>query len=116
LQRKKILNDCAVSGGMKLVGKYEDRLILDRDVPDERERLRLGTNPIDNDEVGEFTLESELERFSKQLQGDKSLADIRADSAEIRKLMNQAEEDRDKLSERGVRAFDYLQTRKDSWY
>ncbi len=98
-----------------MVGKSEDRLILDRDIPDERERLRLGVNPIDNLEVGDFTLESELERISKHLQKDRSYPEIEADSAEIRKLMKQAEEDRDRLSERGVAAFDYLQSRKEMW-
>lgn len=95
--------------------KSEDRLILDKDVPEEQERLRLGVNPIDNTEVTEFTLESELERFSKQLQDDRSLADLKVDSPEIRKLMKQAGEDRDKLSGRGVTAFDYLQSRKEMW-
>jgi hypothetical protein len=100
----------------KKTGEGEDRLILDKDVPEERGRLNLGTNPLDNDAVTEFTLESELERLSNELRGSKrSVADEKADSAEIKKLMRQAGEDRDKLSERGVVAFDYLMSKKEDW-
>jgi hypothetical protein len=89
----------------------EDRLILDRDVPEERLRLRLGTNPIDNEEVLHFTLEADLQRLS-DLMKENNYADEKVD---IRKRMKQAEEDKDKLSERGRIAFDYLQSKKDLW-
>lgn len=97
--------------------KSEDRLILDRDVEEEEKRLRLHGNPLDNAEISSFTLESELQRLSNQLQenGGKFLPDMKADAAEIRKLMNQAEEDRTKLSERGIIAFDYLESKKEFW-
>ena len=74
-------------------------------------------NPIDNTEVNNFTLESELQRLSNQLQkdGEKSLAEMTGDAVDIRRLVSQAEPDRDKLSERGVVAVDYLQLKKESW-
>jgi hypothetical protein len=89
-----------------------DHLILDRDVPAERARLNLGTNPIDNAEVQEFTLEAELERLSNLMKENK---DYRNEKNDIRKRMKQAEEDKDKMSERGKVAYEYLRSRKDNW-
>jgi hypothetical protein len=98
-----------------LVDNPKDRLILDRDVPKEREKLRLGINPLDNDEVTKFTLEAELERLTKELDSNTKFSDRRAASAEIMRLMKQAEEDKDKLSPRGIAAFDYLNSKKEMW-
>jgi hypothetical protein len=101
--------------------RQRDRLILDVEVPEERARLRLGVNPIDNDEVTKFTLEAELERLSNELRASdtdtsrKSSKDWKADSVEIKKVMKQAEEDRSRLSERGIKAFDYLKTNREKW-
>jgi hypothetical protein len=101
--------------------RQRDRLILDIEVPEERARLRLGVNPIDNDEVTNFTLESELERLSNELRASDtknsrtSNKDWKADSAEIKNVMTQAQEDRDRLSERGVKAFDYLKSKQEMW-
>jgi hypothetical protein len=101
--------------------RRSDRLILDSEVPEESARLRLGVNPIDNDEVTNFTLEAELERFSNKLRPSdtdtrrKSDDDWKSDSEEIKKLMKQAKEDRDRLSERGIIAFDYLKTKQEMW-
>ena len=90
----------------------EDNLILDRDVSAERARLNLGTNPIDNAGVSEFTLEADLERLSKLMKDDK---DYRKERNDIRRRMKQAEEDKEKLSERGRVAYEYLRSRKDDW-
>ena len=90
----------------------EDHLILDKDVPVERERLNLGTNPLDNFEVTEFTLEADLERLSKLMKENK---DYRREKNDIGKRMKQAEVDKKKLSERGIVAYEYLKSRKDDW-
>jgi hypothetical protein len=101
--------------------RQRDRLILDIEVPEERTRLRLGVNPIDNYEVTNFTLEAELERLSNKLRASdpdnsrKSNKDWKDDSVEIKKVMNQAQEDRDRLSERGTKAFDYLKSKQEMW-
>jgi hypothetical protein len=91
----------------------EDRLILDRDVPAERERLRLGNNPIDLEEVRKFTLEAELERLSNLVKENKD--DYSDERVEIRQRMKQAEEDKDKMSDRGREALDYLQSNQQVW-
>jgi hypothetical protein len=92
------------------------RLILDKDLPDEESRLGIGTNPVDVDEASRFTLEAELVRLSNLLkQKARSRADQKAMNDQIRTRMKQAEEDRDKLSERGIAAFDYLQSVKTKW-
>jgi hypothetical protein len=93
-----------------------DRLILDRDLPQQESRLGIGTNPVDTDEASKFTLEAELIRFSSLVKeaaqpGTKQ----RLTNDEIKILMKQAEEDRDKLSERGMVAFKYLQSTRESW-
>ncbi len=75
-----------------------DWLILDRDVPAERERLKLGNNPLDNEEVMKFTLEADLETLSKMVKEGKV---SHANKAAIKTRMKQAEEDKDKMSERG---------------
>jgi hypothetical protein len=90
----------------------EDHLILDKDVPVERARLNLGTNPLDNSGLSEFTLEADLERLSKLMKEDK---DYRREKNDIRRRMKQAEEDKDKLSERGRVAYEYMRSRKDDW-
>ena len=46
--------------------RQSDRLLLDVDVPEERARLRLGVNPIDNDEVTKFTLEGQSRKVLQQ--------------------------------------------------
>ena len=90
----------------------EDNLILDRDVPVERATLNLGTNPIDNAGVLVFTLEADLERLSKLMKENK---DYRREKNDIRRRMKQAEEDKDKLSERGKVAYEYLISKKEDW-
>ncbi len=90
----------------------EDRLILDRDVPSERARLRLGTNPIYNAEVLEFTLEANLEKLSDLVRENKGYTNQKI---EIKKRLKQAEEDKDKMSERGILAYDYLQSKRAIW-
>ena len=45
----------------------------------------------------------------------KSNKDWKADSAEIKKVMKQAQEDRDRLSERGIKAFDVLKSKQEIW-
>jgi hypothetical protein len=93
-----------------------DRLILDRDLPQQESRLGIGTNPVDVDEASQFTLEAELVRLSSLVKkGGQSRADQRATNNEIKRRMRQAEEDRDRLSEPGVVAFDYLQSTKETW-
>jgi len=78
-------------------------------------------NPIDNDEVTNFTLEAELEKLSNKLRARdtdnsrKSNKDRKADSVEIKKVMKQAQEDRNRLSERGIKAFDYLKSKQELW-
>jgi hypothetical protein len=92
------------------------RLILDRDLPQQESRLGIGTNPVDIDETSRFTLEAELVRLSSLVrEKGKSRANHRATNNEIKIRMKQAEEDRDKLSERGTVALDYLQSTKDEW-
>jgi hypothetical protein len=92
------------------------RLILDRDLPREVSRIGIGTNPVDIDEASGFTLEAELVRLSSLLkEKGRSRVNHRATNKEIRSRMKQAEADRDKLSERGIVAFDYLQSTKDTW-
>ena len=90
----------------------EDRLILDRDVPQEMDRLGIGNNPIDVAEIENFTLEAELARLSGLVREDKVHGD---EEIEIKKRMKQAEEDKGKLSERGIAAFNYLESRKEIW-
>jgi len=93
-----------------------DRLLLDRELPQQESRIGLGTTPVDIDEASTFTLEAELVRLSGLLRekaGSKS--DQKTTSHEIRTRMKQAEEDRDKLSERGMVAFNYLRTHKPAW-
>jgi hypothetical protein len=93
-----------------------DRLILDRDLPRQESRLGIGTNPVDIDEASQFTLESELVRLSSLLKEEgQSRTNQRATSNEIRNRMKQAEQDRDKLSERGKTAFEYLQSAREIW-
>jgi hypothetical protein len=92
------------------------RLILDRDLPQQESRLGIGTNPVDIDEASRFTLEAELVRLSSLVKEEgRSRVNHRATNNEIKIRMNQAEEDRDQLSERGTVAFDYLQSTKDTW-
>ena len=92
------------------------RLILDRDLPQEESRLGIGTNPVDIDETSEFTLEAELVRLSSALKEKvRPTRNQRATYIEIKRRMDQAEEDRDKLSERGIAAFDYLESTKETW-
>ena len=92
----------------------EDRLILDRDIESERERLGIGNNPVDIEEIRKFTLEADLERLSYQLKEQQSRVD-QEQSVLIKKRMSQAVEERNKLSERGIEAFDYLESRKEDW-
>jgi hypothetical protein len=92
------------------------RLILDKDLPEEESRLGIGTNPVDVDEASRFTLEAELVRLSNLLkQKARSRADQKAMNNQIKARMKQAEEDKDKLSERGIAAFDYLQSVRRKW-
>jgi hypothetical protein len=92
------------------------RLILDKDLPEEESRLGIGTNPVDADEASQFTLEAELVRLSNLLkQKARSGADQKTVNNQIKARMKQAEEDKDKLSERGIAAFDYLQSVKTKW-
>jgi hypothetical protein len=93
-----------------------DRLILDRDLAQQESRLGIGTNPVDVDEASQFTLEAELVKLSSRLnEKGQSRANQRVTNYEIKRLMKQAEEDRDKLSERGMVAFDYLHSTKGTW-
>ena len=93
-----------------------DRLILDRDLPKQESRLRIGTNPVDMDEASQFTLEAELVRLSSLVkEKGQSGGNQRAMNNEIAIRMKQAEEDRDKLSERGIAAFDHLRSTKETW-
>jgi hypothetical protein len=97
-------------------GKGKDRLILDRDLSQEESRLGIGTNPMDIDEASSFTLEAELVRLSGLIKDQgRSRVNHKVTSMEIKSRMKQAEEDRDKLSERGIVAFDYLQSTKKTW-
>jgi hypothetical protein len=92
------------------------KLVLDKDLPEEESRLEIGTNPVDVDEASRFTLEAELVRLSNLLkQKARSRADQKAMNNQIKARMKQAEEDMDKLSERGIAAFDYLQSVKTKW-
>jgi len=91
-------------------------LILDRDLPQEESSLGISRNPEDVDEASEFTLEAKLVRLSNLVrEGEASRADLPSVYGEIRRRMEQAKEVRDKLSERGAVAFDYLQSTKDRW-
>jgi hypothetical protein len=91
-------------------------LILDRDLPEQESKIGLGTTPIDVDEASQFTLEAELVRLSGLVREKaQSKSNQRATNYEIKMRMKQAEEDRDKLSKRGVVAFDYLQSTKEAW-
>jgi hypothetical protein len=68
------------------------------------------------DEASQFTLEAELVRLSSLVKEEgQSRANQRATSNEIKRRMEQAEQDRDKLSERGIAACDYLQSAKETW-
>jgi hypothetical protein len=92
------------------------RLILDKDLPEEESRLGIGTNPVDLDEASQFTLEAELVRLSNLLeQKARSRADQKAMNDQIKTRMKQAEEDKGKLSERGIAAFQYLQSVRAKW-
>ena len=94
----------------------KNRLMLDRDLSQEESRLGIGTNPVDIDEAARFTLEAELARLSSLVrEKGRSRANQIVTNKEIKSRMKQAEEDRDKLSERGTMAFDYLQSTKDTW-
>ena len=97
----------------------KDRLILDRDVPGEIARLGIESNPVDVEEVTSFTLEAELERLSvllkERAKSGPHTAQALGTNAQIRRRMKQAEEDRGKLSERGIVAFDYLRSTKETW-
>jgi hypothetical protein len=96
--------------------RERDRLILDRDLPQQESRLGIGTNPVDIDEASQFTLEAELVRLSSLLkEKGLSMGDQRATNNEIRRRMKQAKEDRDKLSERGIAAFEYLKSTVEIW-
>jgi len=99
--------------------KEKDRLILDRDVHGEIARLGIESNPVDVEEVMRFTLEGELERLSEllkeQAKNRPRTAQVVATNAQIKRRMKQAEEDRGKLSERGIIAFDYLQLTRGMW-
>jgi hypothetical protein len=96
--------------------KERDRLILDRDLPQQELRLGIGTNPVDLDEASQFTLEAELVGLSNLVkEKGQSKVSLGAASYEIRRRMEQAEEDRDKLSRRGIEALDYLQSTKETW-
>jgi hypothetical protein len=91
-------------------------LILDGELPQQESRLRIGTNLVDIDEASQFTLEAELVRLSSLVKKEgQSRANQRATSNEIKRRIKQAEQDRDKLSERGIVAFDYLQSAKETW-
>jgi hypothetical protein len=93
-----------------------DRLILDRDLPEQESELEIWANPVDVDEASRFTLESELVRLASLLKEKGGpVANQRATNNEIKSRMKQAEEDRDKLSKRGIVAFDYLQSTKETW-
>jgi hypothetical protein len=100
-------------------GRERDRLILDRDLPQQESRIGLGTTPVDVDEASTFTLKAELVRLSGIIREKAaSKTDRRQTESEIERRMKQAEEDRDKLSERGIVAFKYLQSTKpkrDGW-
>jgi len=95
----------------------KDRLILDRDVPGEIARLGIESNAVDLEEVIGFTLEADLERLSELMKEGKNRprVDQEATHTEIRRRMKQAEENRDKLSERGIVAFTYLQSTIEIW-
>lgn len=105
------------AGSFALTKKAErDRLILDRDLPEQVSNLEIWANPVDVDEASQFTLEAELVKLASRLKGEKlSTADQRATRNEIKSLMKQAEEDRDKLSKRGMEAFDYLESTRKTW-
>ena len=94
-----------------------DRLTLDRDLPQEESRLGIGANPVDIDEASTFTLEAELVRLSSLIEerGRSRRKNQKVTNNEIKRRMKQAEKDRDKLSERGITAFDYLQSTKEIW-
>ena len=93
-----------------------DRLILDEDLPERESRIGIGTNPIDIDEASRFTLEAELVRLSALVkEKGRPKTKIGVTRHEIKRRMKQAEEDRDKLSKRGIAAFDYLQSTKEIW-
>lgn len=92
-------------------------MILDRDLPEEESRLGIETNPVDVDKASQFTLEAELVRLSNLLrQKARTRADQKATNNQIKTRMKQAEEDKDKLSERGIVAFDHLQSVRTKWY
>ena len=91
-------------------------MILDRDISEQESSLGIWANPEDVDEASRFTLEAELVRLASLLkEKGTSMANQRAIDHEIKSRMKQAEEDRDKLSERGIVAFDYLQSTKETW-
>ena len=97
-------------------GAERDRLILDRDLPRQESRIGLGTTPVDIDEASTFTLEAELVRLSNVIREKPQFrTDQRLTNNEIKRRMKQAEEERDKLSERGIVAFNYLQSTKQTW-
>jgi hypothetical protein len=103
-----------LDGGTKMGER--DRLVLDKDLAQQESRVGIGTNPVDIDEASQFTLEAELIRLSSLLkEKGQSGRNQRITNNEIKRRMKQAEEDRDKLSERGIAAFDYLQSTKEIW-
>src|SRR5579859_4505791 len=89
-----------VSSALTKTGE-RDRLILDRDLPEQESELGIWANPEDVDEAARFTLEAELVRLASLLK-DKgsSTANPRATNNQIKSRMKQAEEDKDKLSQR----------------
>jgi len=89
---------------------------LDRNLPQQESRIGLGTTPVDIDEASTFTLEAELVRLSSVVREKaQSRTDQRLPNNEIKRRMEQAEEDRDKLSERGIVAFNYLRSTRQTW-
>jgi hypothetical protein len=92
------------------------RLTLDKDLSQQESRLGIGTNPVDIDEASRCTLEAELVRLSSLLkEKGRSRVNHKAINNGVKSRMKQAEEDRDKLSERAKAAFDYLQSTKEIW-
>jgi hypothetical protein len=100
-------------------GTGSDQLILDRDLPQEESRLGIGTRPanlLDREEASKFTLEAELVRLSNLVEEKgRSVAGQSATRREIKMRMEQAEEDKDRLSKRGITAFNHLQSTIQAW-
>lgn len=89
---------------------------MDKDLPQDESKLGIGPNPVDLDEAKSFTLEAELVRLSRLVKKKRqSRADQTATNNQIKKLMKQGEEDKERLSRRGRAAFDYLNSTKEKW-